>query len=388
MRTGIRRHDPLHFLMQVLALAGFAINLRLLIGRLSGGGIAGCGGGGGSCEELLSSRWSQVLGIPVTVFGVLVYLGLMLFITTRRPRLVSPCLGLIGGAAVWFVFVQAVLTGRFCPWCMTAHGIGLVLVMLGGWRISRAGTAGRALGTMGLAAAAAVAGLGVLQVLGPPPATYRISGSGGASATVPPAAIHARGPGRKVVFDDGRKTYALAALPHLGRADAPRVMVEYFDYGCPACQTMRGFLDALLAKHPAELCVVILPVPLERSCNPELGAAERQHLGSCELARLALAVWRARPEAFAAYHHYLLDGASPALARAKAQALLAPVELAAALRDPWIEELVQADSRDWVAFSADTRNLPKLLITGRRILHGLPSGAADFIRVIERELGL
>ena len=43
---------------------------------------------------------------------------------------------------------------------------------------------------------------------------------------------------------------------------------------------------------------------------------------------------------------------------------------------------------NWVAFSADTRNLPKLLITGKRILHGLPSGEADFIRVMEHELGL
>lgn len=385
MRDGIRLHVPLDFLMKVLALGGFAINLRLLIGRLSGGGLAGCGG---SCEELLSSRWSQVLGIPVTVFGVLVYLGLMILISTRFQRLIGPCLGLIAGAAVWFVFVQAVLTGRFCPWCMTAHGLGLVLVMLGGWRISRNGAAAPALRTMCLSTVAAVAGLAALQVLGPLPAAYRISDSSGASTTVQTAAIHARGSGRKVAFDDGRKIYDLAAMPHLGRADATRVMVEYFDYSCPACQTMRGYLDALLVRHPAELCVVILPVPLERSCNPLLGSADGQHPGSCELARLALAVWRAKPEAFAAYHHDLLDGASPAVAQAKARALIAPADLDAALRDPWIDELMQADIGDWVAFSAGSRNLPKLLITGKRILHGLPSGEADFIRVLERELGL
>ena len=65
-----------------------------------------------------------------------------------------------------------------------------------------------------------------------------------------------------------------------------------------------------------------------------------------------------------------------------------PGEMFAALRDPWIDELIQADVSDCVAFSIKSKKLPKLLVSGSRILHGLPSGEADFIRVIERELGL
>lgn len=63
-------------------------------------------------------------------------------------------------------------------------------------------------------------------------------------------------------------------------------------------------------------------------------------------------------------------------------------QLETALRDPWVDELIQANIKDWVAFSAGTPKLPKLLISGTRILHGLPSGEADFIRVMEQELGL
>ena len=376
----------LNLLILALALGGLAINLLLLIRHLSGGGLAGCGGGSG-CEELLGSRWSQVLGLPVTGFGCGVYVALMVSLTAKCRRLFIPCLGLIAGAAAWFVFVQAVLLGRFCPWCMTAHGIGAGIVLLGCGDLAMRGRMRPALETLGLFAAVAVLGISMLQVLGPLPATHRI-GEVHSVVESRATAIHARGSGRKVGFDGGRKTYDLSVLPHLGRTDAKRVMVEYFDYACDACQTMRGYLDALMERHPADLCVVILPVPLERSCNPSLTAGDIEHPGSCELARISLALWRAKPEAFAAFHHSLLEGVSADGARREALGLVSRSALDAALRDPWIDELIHANILDWVAFSDGTRQMPQLLITGKRILHGLPSGEAEFIRVMERELGL
>ena len=107
-----------------------------------------------------------------------------------------------------------------------------------------------------------------------------------------------------------------------------------------------------------------------------------------ELASLALAVWRTHPAAFAAFHQRLLEHPVAPAARSEALKLMSQAELDAALRDPWIDELIQADVHDWVAFSATRKNLPKLLISGKRILHGLPSGEADFIRVMEQELDL
>jgi hypothetical protein len=67
---------------------------------------------------------------------------------------------------------------------------------------------------------------------------------------------------------------------------------------------------------------------------------------------------------------------------------VSPAQLDKALLDPWIDQLIQADIADWVSFSLKTKILPKLLISGKRILHGLPSDEADFIRVMEQELGL
>jgi len=180
----------------------------------------------------------------------------------------------------------------------------------------------------------------------------------------------------------------VSELPHIGLEVARHVLVEYFDYQCPACQTMSGFISALVAKHPSDVCVIVLPVPLDGGCNRSMDPQEPGHPGSCEYARLALGVWKFHPIAFAEFHEKALKGASWAEARALAEKLIPRDKLDEALADPWIDELVQANIADWIVFAGETKKLLKLLITGKRILHGLPSGEADFIRVMEEELGL
>ena len=143
----------LDIVILILALAGFAINIFLLIKRLADTdiGIAGCGGGS-ACEEVLNSRWSQIFGIPVTIFGTLVYLGLMFSLAPRGHRLQAPMLGAIAAAAVWFTFVQAVLLGKFCPWCMTAHALAVVILILGLlrlWKIEGSALASKHVGVSG-----------------------------------------------------------------------------------------------------------------------------------------------------------------------------------------------------------------------------------------------
>ena len=49
---------------------------------------------------------------------------------------------------------------------------------------------------------------------------------------------------------------------------------------------------------------------------------------------------------------------------------------------------IRTNVATWHALSRSSRKLPKLLIRDRRILHGLPSGRGEFIRAMERELGL
>ena len=369
-----------------LAFAGFFLNLFLLTWRVSDGaaGIAGCGGT--SCDEILASRWAVIFGVPVTVFGALAYVGIMGSLTPAGRRLSVPVLGSVIGAVFWFVFVQAVLIGKFCPWCLAAHGVGIAVTVMGLVREGRGGGFRRASGDLALWGFSSFLCIGLAQVYGPLPTTHYVD----VSAVTPLAAVHEKGVGRKVTFDDGRKTFDATALPQLGSLDAKHVMVEYFDYQCPSCRIMSGYLAALVEKHPTDVCVLLLPVPLDHACNPSLPLENKGHPGSCELTRIALAVWRASPDAYQEIHRAFLSDppSSQVAALAFAHGLVPGDRLDRALRDPWIEQLIRANIADWVSLSGKSEKLPKLLIRDKRILHGLPSGEADFIRVMERELGL
>jgi uncharacterized membrane protein len=362
--------------MLVLGLCGLAINLFLLVRHLSNDvGVAGCGGG--DCDDVLDSRWSMVFGIPVTVFGVIAYLGLLISLRPRFERGLIPLLGIITGAAVWFILLQALVLKQFCVWCMTAHGIAIALLISGWFRDSLNRATGKWKQHTTVWLVAGFSTILLAQVLGPVPASHRIDDAGAASRTVS--------------FGGERDAYDVSQLPRCGPVDAKHVLVEYFDYQCAACRTMAGFLDALIARHPDQLAVILLPVPLEGSCNPFLGKI-KEHPGSCEITRMALAVWRTKPDAFPEFHQALLDPQSdeitPANARILAQRHLNADELAMAVKAPWIDELMYANITDWRSLSASTPKLPKLLIRKGRIIHGLPSGEADFIRVMEIELGL
>ena len=101
-----------------LALCGLLLNLLLLYWKLvdPAGGITGCNGGD-SCADVLTSRWSQVFGVPIPILGGLVYLLLLVALRWDLKYLAASCITGVAGAAVWFVIVQAVMLRHFCPWC-------------------------------------------------------------------------------------------------------------------------------------------------------------------------------------------------------------------------------------------------------------------------------
>jgi uncharacterized membrane protein len=371
MTSAIKPPSLIRVLMVALSIAALGVNIHLLIRTLGDAAIAGCGGG--DCDEVLASRWSSLLGMPVPALGVLVYVLLLISFIPWLEILRLPLLGAIAGAACWFIAVQAFIIGKFCPWCMTAHVIGLAIVLCGilmgnpgAWRHVSAWA--------GLAVFAIVP----MQVFGPVKSGHRIEGG--------PATTVAKQRGARFSFNDGKFTYQIAGHPRIGPADAERVLVEFFDYQCPACQTMAGYLEALVSAHPGRVAVLMMPVPLEHDCNPHLGA-NRSHDGSCAIARIALAVWRKRPDDFPAFHRKLIAAPSESAAWTLALELMDERTLSVALADPWIDQTIASHSAAWAGLSASSGKLPKLLIRDKRILHGLPSGEQDFLRVMKQELG-
>lgn len=377
------RGSWLGYVVVALALVAVGINGWLAWAHFTGGTVAGCGGGG--CEAVAASRWSMLFAVvPVALCGGLAWLFLLVSVTVRRWGAALAAAGVAVGAAVWFVFVQAVILGRFCRWCMAAHLLGAVVGVMLLWMNSRITPDEPKWRRFGAWAWAALLVIGLSQVYGPVPATHEM----GEIAAADAAPVHERGSGPKARFANGAKIYDVAALPHLGPVTARKVLVEYFDYTCAACQTMHTFIEALREKHPDYICVVVLPVPLGRACNPALGPNETDHPGACETSRLALALWRSNPAVYQEMHGRMMHAESPAAVRSMVLERISQTDLDRAMADPWIDALLAANIRDWRRFSDRVSTLPKLLVSDRRIVHGLPSGQEDFIRVMERELGL
>jgi uncharacterized membrane protein len=90
------------------------------------------------CETVLTSQYATILGIPVSLFGVLFYLSVLILSVWYMDRgdkralqlaIRLTWLGLL--ASVYFVYVQLVLLQAVCAYCMLSATTSVVLYGLG-----------------------------------------------------------------------------------------------------------------------------------------------------------------------------------------------------------------------------------------------------------------
>jgi uncharacterized membrane protein len=337
----------------------------------------GCGEDAG-CAEVLTSRWSTLLGIPVGALAVPLYMTLL--VAALRPgwRAASRVLGfgaiaLVGGA-IWFLGLQALVLGAFCPWCVAEHILGLAMAPL-------AWTLADPLGRRG-AAVAGVAGIVTLAIVqGVQPArvsTVRLPGTAPAATS---------GTGATLSLLQGHLQLVPVNEPRLGDATAPHYLYLMFDYCCPHCRRTHEYLLEALQRHPAQLAIICLPMPRDADCNPAIVETEARFEHACELARLALAVWQARPEAFAEYDRWLFAPAQPpdpAAARAKAEELVPAERLAAALEDDQTRQRIERNVRAYN--DSQIAYLPVIMSPGMDTIVGRPESRDALLEVLEQEV--
>jgi hypothetical protein len=236
-----------------------------------------------------------------------------------------------------------------------------------------------------------VAALALIQHYGPEPETHRLAESvlGDSKSNSATPDIHAQGAGRTVFFLDNAKSFRIEQLPHLGKTDASHVLVKYFDYTCEACLDTHEYLDDLLAKYPGQLAVILLPVPLERACNPHLPLGLKDHPNACKFAELSVKVWRAAPEVFASFHESLFDCRNQPyeVAEAMAYAMVDPAKLDA-VDDGWVRELISQNASDYGSFVRETPVMPKLLIKESLMLHGKTKNMETLEGELQEQLGI
>jgi uncharacterized membrane protein len=106
-------------------LAGYLLYIRHT------GGVLACTTGG--CETVQSSRYSEVLGIPVAALGLAGYMALLLT-SWSRSELARAAQAVVALAALAFssylVFVQLHLIGAVCEWCLASDAVTAVVAVL------------------------------------------------------------------------------------------------------------------------------------------------------------------------------------------------------------------------------------------------------------------
>ncbi len=114
----------------MFAAAGVAITTYLLVARLTDSALV-CTTGG--CETVQSSRYAEVLGIPVAALGLVLFLGLLASAVARGEwaRLIGATLALSAFLFSTYLFVvQIAVLGAICQWCVATDVVTTAIAAL------------------------------------------------------------------------------------------------------------------------------------------------------------------------------------------------------------------------------------------------------------------
>ncbi len=386
---------PLLWLVRLLALAATAVTgwltlQKWLHPRLP---LSGCGGSEG-CATILDSRWSLWFAVPVTLLAATIWLAVLLLTLPAAERwlgrtcgqLLAACGVLLLSGALWFGFLMAVVVRAWCPWCAALHVTALVvggILLHSCWKASREGESGL-FQVAGQTGVAGVALLVIGQVFGKAPDTHVVTAE--PPVVLTEAAPEPARPGG-VNFLDGTLVLSRREDPAIGSPGALHVLAGLSDYTCPACRAQHADLQALLNADPRSYAVLILPTPLQRSCNPHLPPNARDHPNACVLASLALAFWKAAPDRFPDFHDFLMTSPlplEPATAKAEADRLVPGIVLDP--ESPWIAGRLSRNVEMWHQLSQENSKLPKLLLRNDIVLHGSTVSRERFLEIIRETL--
>ena len=122
---------------------------------------------------------------------------------------------------------------------------------------------------------------------------------------------------RFVPMNGGTIKLKASDWPLVGSPDAKHIFIEMFDYTCEHCRATNGAIEVAKEKLGDDLAVLALPVPMNKVCNPLIKTDMPAHAESCELSRLAIAVWRLDSKKFGDFHHWMFQGeTAPAYSQA------------------------------------------------------------------------
>lgn len=377
-----------------LSALGLSLSSYLGWHYLTGGSVIGCGGGS-PCDQVLGSRWSAIGGVlPVSGLAAGAYLAMLVAGFFIGPAIESPVrrlawramlvlAGTIAGSAVWFIIVQRWMIGEFCPYCMATHITGLLLAALVVWQAPKQFDDDSS---------------DVPRVIGVLPAFGLTLGGVILAGIMAACQVHFKPP---TVYLRGESQNDLPAInPHadplVGSPDARYVVTLLFDYNCPHCQQLHSMLNEAVRHYNGKLAFVLCPTPLNSRCNPYVPVDVDEFKTSCELAKIAMAVWVARREAFSVFDAWMFSPEPGHLwhprtieaATAKAVELVGQAKFNAAMTDPWINQYIQSSIRIYGVTTLGGNNAVPKMVFGPHWVIPEPNNADELVSILQNSLAV
>lgn len=126
-----RRHK--YDLIVLLALIGFGVSVYLMASELLGFNVP-CSLTGG-CNEVLQSKYANLLGLPLPVWGIAFYFGVVFLSLLANhyqqgKKLLTWLLSLGSLGALSFLFIQFFVIGKICQYCLVTDVLAVALLLL------------------------------------------------------------------------------------------------------------------------------------------------------------------------------------------------------------------------------------------------------------------
>ena len=421
----------LNWLLRVVVIVALLVSGYLAAVAIQSSGPAGCGESAViDCDHVLKTRWSSWFNIPVAIPAVLLYSTLLIttFLNRQSLKPLRITLGLTAGmASFWFAGLQFFIIKKLCSYCLVVHACGIVTFLITVANVASAiktklefpaiPIAGTAFLTLALISVQLTVVPDTVEVTeaevtddsieldsldgSTEPAdnqtadhastgsaetaseqnddahneTVKANSAAESSSTeIDP--ILKTPAGKIMTILQGKARIDTANHPFVGDRDADETFIKLFDYSCPDCRMLHRQLEVYATERNRRIALVLMPVPMNKDCNPYLTKTGSKHLLACEYAKLALAFWIADPEQFPAFHEWMMkDEYPPSVTAAKMHAgkLLNDAsisDVSEKMKDPIIAERIIAYTKIYKASGG--KIVPKLFVRDRLIAGASP----------------
>jgi uncharacterized membrane protein len=408
-KTVIQKSWPWwRWILTTLNVLALGLSVILSWHDLEGGSMIGCSGGS-PCDQVLNSQWSTISEmLPVSGLAVGVYLALFIASLFIGPTVEAPIrrlawsvmlilVGSVAGSAIWFTILQKWVIGDFCPYCMTTHITGLLLAALVIWRaITEFDDHSNDIPLTNPAMVQNVSPATPRRIISPSPAMGLVliglvlAGILAACQVgFTPSTVYLNGESK-----DNLHVIDYHAVPMVGSPDAPYIVTLLFDYQCSHCQKIHLMLNEAVHRYKDKLAFALCPVPINTYCNPYVPKDVDEFKNSCELAKISLAVWVAKREAFPAFENWMYTfesgdswhSRSLETTRAKAVELIGQAKFDSTWTDPWIGKYLQTSIQIYgKTLKSGNGGVPKMIFGSRWVIPE-PRNVDDLVIILQKSL--